>query len=232
MKFFIVLIVSVLGLNTQAQNNQELLKHYQAYYKQMKVQGDIQGIINGLTHLNVLEPSEARLDTLAYLYMKDGKFTQALNTIGVKLFATDSNIAVEIKAVSLKSLNQPKLAISQFEELFRRTQNATIAYELAELYLQVQNLDDASKKVEFGLLHVQENMKKMYYESQQPYQVPLKAAFLYLKGLIVFNENKETNIDTAVSYLEQALTIAPNFNLAFVSREALLGQKKQPNTKE
>jgi len=232
MKHFIVLIVFVLGLNIQAQNNQELIKHYQAYYKQMKAQADTQGIINGLTHLNILSPSTARQDTLAYIYMNEGKFLQAINTVGVEVNSSDSDIAVEVKAVSLKSLSQPKLAIPQFEELFNRTENVTLSYELAELYLQTQNVAEASKKVEYGILHAQDNMKKVYYESQQPYQVPLKAAFLYLKGLIVFNENKETNIDTAVSYLEQALTIAPNFNLAFVSREALLGQKPQPTTKE
>ncbi|MFL0353044.1 hypothetical protein [Xanthomarina sp. GH4-25] len=223
-------ITMCLNLGANAQNTQELLKHYEAYYKQMKTQGDIQGVINGLTHLIVLEPSDARQDTLAFLYMKDGKFTQAINTIGVELFATDSDMAVEIKAVSLKSLNQPQLALKQFEELFRRTENVTVAYELAELYLQTQNITEASKKVEYGLLHVDDNIKKTFYETQQPYQVPLKAAFLYLKGLVVFNQNKETNIDTAVSYLEQALTIAPNFNLAFVSRNALLGQKSK--TKE
>ena len=232
MKHFILLIVFAIAINTQSQNNQELIKHYQAYYKQMKAQADTQGIINGLTHLNILSPSTARQDTLAYIYMNEGKFLQAINTVGVEVNSSDSDIAVEVKAVSLKSLSQPKLAIPQFEELFKRTENVTLSYELAELYLQTQNIAGASKKVEYGILHAQDNMKKVYYESQQPYQVPLKAAFLYLKGLIVFNENKETNIDTAVSYLEQALTIAPNFNLAYVSREALLGQKPQPTTKE
>lgn len=232
MKNFILFLGMALSFSLQAQDNQELLKHYEAYYKQMKAQGDMQGIINGLTHLNILSPSAARQDTLAYLYMNEGKFVQALNTIGVDLMADDSDMAVEIKAVSLKSLNQPKLAVKQFEELFRRTQNVTLAYELAELYLQNQNLEEASKQVEYGLLHVQDNMKKTYYESQQPYQVPLKAGFLYLKGLIVFNQDKETNIDTAVTYLEQALTMAPNFNLAYVSRNALLGQKPQPSKKD
>ena len=221
-----------IGFNAQAQNNKELLEHYQAYYKQMKSQSDIQGIINGLTHLNVLSPSVARQDTLAYIYMNEGKFIQAINTVGVDENSSDSDMAVEVKAMSLKALSQPKLAIPQFETLFKRTQNVALSYELAELYLQTQNLTEASKNVEYGLLHAQDNMGKKFYESQQPYQVPLKAALLYLKGLIVFNENKETNIDLAVSYLEQALTMAPNFNLAFVSRQALLGQKPQPKTED
>ncbi|HLV38252.1 hypothetical protein [Xanthomarina sp.] len=228
MKKIILLVCIAMSFSLSAQNNQELLKHFEAYYNQMKVQGDIQGVINGLTHLNILEPSEAKQDTLAFLYMNDGKFVQALNVIGVDLYATDSDMAVEIKAVSLKSINQTKLALKQFEELFRRTPGVSIAYELAELYIQEQNLAEASKKVEYGLLHVKDDMKKTYYEARQPYQVPLKAGFLYLKGIITFNENKDANIDAAVSYLEQALAIAPNFNLAFASRSALLGQKEQP----
>ena len=232
MKKIIILACIAMSFSLNAQNTQELLKHYEAYYKQMKAQGDMQGIINGLTHLNILMPSTKRQDTLAYLYMNDGKFVQALNTIGVDVKESDTDMAVEIKAVSLKSLGQPKLAIKQFEELFKRTQNVTLTYELAELYIQNQNLIEAAKQVEYGLLHVEDNMQKTYYESQQPYQVPLRAGFLYLKGLITFNQSKETNIDAAVSYLEQALTIAPNFNLAYVSRSALLGQKEQPVKKD
>jgi tetratricopeptide (TPR) repeat protein len=232
MKKLILLLFISMSFALNAQNDQQLLKHFEAYYKQMKGQGDMQGIINGLTHLNILSPSVARQDTLAYLYMNEGKYMQALNTIGVEVDPSDTNMAVEIKAVSLKSLNQPKLAVKQFEILFERTKNVTLAYELAELYIQNQNLDDASKQVEYGLLNVQDNMQKTYYETQQPYQVPLKAGFLYLKALIIFNQNKATNIDQAVAYLEQALTLAPNFNLAYISRDALIGQKVPAEKKE
>ncbi|HLV13866.1 MAG TPA: hypothetical protein VKY41_01705 [Xanthomarina sp.] len=232
MKHITLIICMAMSFGLSAQNNQELLKHFEAYYKQMKAQGDIQGAINGLTHLNLLKPSDARQDTLAYFYMNEGKFVQALNVIGADLYATDSDMAVEIKAISLKAINRPKLAIKQFEELFRRRPDVTIAYDLAELYIQDQNLAEASKKIEYGLMHVEATTTKTYYEARQPYQVPLKAGFLYLKGLQVFNENKEKNIDLAVSYLEQALTLAPNFNLAFVSRSALLGQKEQPNKED
>ena len=44
---------------------------------QMKAQGDTQGIINAMTHLNVLSPSQARKDTLAYMYMSENKYMQA-----------------------------------------------------------------------------------------------------------------------------------------------------------
>ena len=58
------------------------------------------------------------------------------------------------------------------------------------------------------------------------YQVPLKAAFYYLKGLLSFNEDKVENLDTAVNFMNQALQLAPNFNLAKISKNALLNQKQ------
>ena len=141
----------LVGFMMSAQTNSELLKHYEAYYKQMKTQGDVQGIVNAITHLNVLSPSQARKDTLAYIYMSEGKYMQALNTLGIDKKAADSDMAVEVKAVSLKAVKRPELAIAHFEEMFKRNPNATIAYELAELNLQTQKFEEADKHIEYGL---------------------------------------------------------------------------------
>lgn len=209
-----------------AQNDSELQKHYNAYYKQMKAQGDIQGIINAMTHLNLVSPSVARTDTLAYIYMSEGKYIQALNTIGYERNVADSDIAVEVKAVSLKAVKQPELAISHFEELFKRTPNALIAYELAELTLQTQKLDDAEKHIAYGLSNSKDDMKKAFYESQQPYEVPLKSAFMYLNALSIYNKDKKANIDAAVDILDATLKTAPNFGLIQLTKTELLRQKQ------
>lgn len=232
MKRFLVLVLLVCSFQISAQNTSELIKHYEAYYKQMRAQGDVQGIINGLTHLNLLVPSEARKDTLAYIYMSEGKHMQALNTIGYERKVDDSDIAIEVKAVSLKAAKQPKLAIEQFDEMFKRNPSPVIAYELAELNLQTKNLVEASKHVEYGIANSKADMIKAFYETQAPYQVPLKAAFIYLKGLIKFNEDTTVNIDAAIVYLDEALTLAPNFNMAQIGKNALLSQKPQEVKKE
>lgn len=228
--FFLVGLMSTMFL--QAQTKTDLLKHYEAYYAEMRKQGDIQGIINAMTHLNVLEPSQARKDTLAYVYMSDNKFLQALNTLGIDPSPTDSDIAVEVKAVSLKSLGEAERAIPHFNEMFKRNPNAQIAYELADLNLQMGKFEESKKHINYGIANVKDTSMKAYYESAQPYQVPLKAGFYYLKGLLVFNENKTENIDTAVGFFDQALQMAPNFNLAKISKEALLSQKQNPQPKE
>jgi len=234
MKKLLIVALCVLGFQAQAQTSQELLNHYREYYKQMKIQGDSQGIINGLTHLILLSPSEAQAhkDTLAMVYMSEGNHVQALNTIGIDTSPTDSDIAIEVKAVSLKALNEPNRALIHFEELFKRTPDPSIAYELAELYLQTNNLEKSNSYIEYGLTNSKENMGKTFYESQQPYQVSMKSAFLYLKALLKFNENKVTNIDAAISILDEAIKTAPNFNLAILSKNALLNQKKEAKPKE
>jgi tetratricopeptide (TPR) repeat protein len=226
MKRIIVLVLIAASFNVNAQNNSELLKHYEAYYKQMKKQGDIQGIISSLTHLNVLAPNDERLDTLAYLYMSDGKYTQALNTIGVDKVVNDSDIAIEVKAISLKRVGQPKMAIGFFQEMFNRKPNPLVAYELADLNLQTNNTEEAEKHITYGLANSKDDMKKAFYETQTPYEVPLKTAFMYLNSLVTYNKDKTGNIDAAVDILDSALKEAPNFNLIQITKNELLRQKQ------
>ena len=71
MKNIITTLTLLFTFSVFSQSNQELLSHYKKYYKQMQSQSDIQGVINALTHLNVLSPNQARKDTLATLYMNE-----------------------------------------------------------------------------------------------------------------------------------------------------------------
>ncbi len=222
--FAILISISFLGT---AQTKTELQNHYEAFYKEMRKQGDINGIINALTHLNVISPSTERKDTLAYVYANDGQHMQALNTIGIEKKSNDSDLAVQVKAISLKALNQPKRAIEQFEVLYNRNQNPYIAYELADLKIQTEDSNGALTYIEYGLANAKDDMKHAFYERQQPYEVSLKAAFYNLKGLVQFNLNKE-DIDTALASINEALAIAPNFNLASLTKQALESRKNPP----
>jgi tetratricopeptide (TPR) repeat protein len=191
----------------------------------MRTQGDVQGVINALTHLNILSPSQARKDTLAVLYMNEGKHVQALNTIGIDRNENDSDMAVEVKAISLQVLNEIERSVEHYEELYKRKPNPLIAYELADLKIQLDDLLGATKHITFGFANSKSDIMRTYYESQSQYQVPMRAAFVYLKGLVRFKENKTLNIDAAIEIMDEALAIAPNFNLAQISKDALLSQK-------
>ena len=234
MKKILCLLAIFFGLQSFAQSNSELKKHFEAYYQEMKGQGDIQGIINAMTHLNVLEPSQARKDTLAYIYVSEGRNLEALNVLGIEKNPNDSDINTEVKALALKGMNQPQRALVFYEEMFNRNANPYLAYEIADLKTQTQDLAGAKASVDYGLSNVKDDMKRAYYESQRPYEVSLKAALTYMKALVVFNMNKKDNIDEAIKILDEAMVMAPNFNLARLSKDALMSQKQPPKevTKE
>jgi len=225
MKKLITISIFISAVSFHAQEPKNLLDHYSKYYKQMQSQGDIQGVINALTHLNIIDPNEKRKDTLAVLYMNEGRFIQALNTIGVESLDSDSDMAVEVKAISLQSLNEIERALPHYEELFKRKPNPYIAYELADIKIQLNDFLGAMKHITFGIANSNDDIYRNYFDTQTQYQVSMKAAFIYLKGLLTFKENKEENIDKAIALMSEALALAPNFNLAKISIDALNAQK-------
>lgn len=227
MKKFLILSAVMISVVSTAQSKSELQEHYEAFYKEMRLQGDVNGIISALTHLNVLAPSQQRRDTLAYVYMNNNQHMQALNTIGIEKNESDSNLSIQVKAVSLKALNQPKRALEQFEILNNRNPSPYLAYEMADLKIQTGDNAGAEANIEYGLTNAKDDMKYAFFERQQPYEVPLKAAFYHLKGLWVFNQDKN-NIDQAIEFMDQALKLEPNFNLASLSKQALESRKNQP----
>ncbi len=227
MKRVLVIAILLTAGSVKAQTSSDLQNHYEAFYKEMRLQGDINGIINALTHLNVIAPTRERRDTLAYVYANSNQHLQALNTIGIEKKDSDSDLAVQVKAISLKALNQPKRALEQFEVLFTRNPSPYLAYELADLKIQTGDNEGASTNIEYGILNAKEDMKYAFYERQQPYEVPLRAAFIHLKGLVHYHMNKE-DIDGAIATIDEALKIDPNFNLASLSKQALESRKNQP----
>ncbi|KPM32226.1 Hypothetical protein I595_1876 [Croceitalea dokdonensis DOKDO 023] len=231
MKKLLFIVVCAIGCVAMAQTKTEMQKHYEDFYREMRIQGDVNGVIHALTHLNVISPSKQRKDTLAYVYMNNNQHVQALNTIGIDKQDDDSSLAVQVKAVSLKALNQPKRALEHFEVLFKRTPSAYLAYELADLKLQTGDNEGAEADIEYGMANATADMKYAFYERQQPYEVPLKAAFLHLKGLRVYNNDK-AKIDEAIAFMDQALELDPNFNLASLSKQALSSRKNEGKAAE
>ncbi|SDD63946.1 hypothetical protein SAMN05421636_101278 [Pricia antarctica] len=227
MKKLATLLLFSIFFTATAQTTNDLQKHFEAFYQEMRQQGDVDGVVNALTHLNVLSPSKQRKDTLAYVYANNNQHLQALNTIGIELDSSDSDMAVQVKAISLKALNQPKRALEQFQELFDRQPNVYLAYELADLKIQTGDNAGAVTNIEYGITNAKDDMKYAFYERQQPYEVPLKAAFLHLKALTQYNKDKD-NVDAAIALIDEALAIDPNFNLASLSKQALVARKNPP----
>lgn len=224
-KLFVIALVMVSSV-VMAQGNGSLKAHFEQYYLAMQKQGDVNGIISALTHLNVIAPSQGRRDTLAYVYLNSNQHMQALNTLGIERNESDSDLAVQVKALSLKAINQPKRAVAQFQLLYDRKADPYIAYEMADLKIQIGDIAGAQKDITYGIANATLNMKHAFYERQQPYEVTLKAAFYHLQGLLTFNKDK-TKIDEAISFMNKALELDANFNLASLSKQALEKRKEE-----
>ncbi|WP_224485098.1 hypothetical protein [Robertkochia aurantiaca] len=234
MKKIAFALAGMVSLTAAAQSDASIKNHYESFYQQMKSQGDIRGAIDGLTHLLVLEPTQARKDTLAYYYLNANMHNQAINVLGAEKDTDASDLAVEVKAIALKSLNQPQLAVQQFDILFSRQPDVFKAYELVDLNLQIGKIAEAETYIKYGLENAKDDEMLPFYEAKPPYQVPIKAAFKYQEGLLKYNQDK-TNFDQAISLIDEAIVMAPNFALAKRIKELLLKQKEaaqQPATGE
>jgi hypothetical protein len=99
---------------------------------------------------------------------------------------------------------------------------------MADLNIQLGKDNMALLLIEQGMAQASDEMKYAFYERQEPYEVSLKAAFLYLKGLATFNKNKE-EVAQAIALLDEAIAMAPNFNLAQLSKQALAQRKFEEN---
>lgn len=228
MKKLLLLALCATAMNLQAQTKKELTQHYESYYRAMRKQADVQGIINALTHLNVLAPDLLRRDTLAYVYASNNQHIQALNTLGIEENEADSDLAIQVKASSLKAIGQLPRALAQYNLLSKRKPSPYLVYEMADLNIQLGKDNMALLLIEQGMAQAGEEMKYAFYERQEPYEVSLKAAFLYLKGLATFNKNKE-EVAQAIALLDEAIAMAPNFNLAQLSKQALAQRKVEEN---
>ena len=226
MKKFILAVIVMSSLSITAQTKTDLQEHVEKYYQQMKKQGDVQGVINAMTHLDVVAPTQARKDTLAYIYVSEGRNMEALNTIGIEKSGTDSDLNTEIKAIALNALGERQRALEFYTILYNKKPSATLAYELGDLMLQTGDLAGAQEKVEYGMANVTDEMRRTYYEQQQPYQTSLRAGLLYLKAIVTYSQDKDANQEIAIATLNRALAIDPNFNMAKISKEALLSRAK------
>lgn len=223
-KITLCLIALFTITTTQAQKNKKgittetaLKNHYQKYYKMMLEHNDLNGAIDGLSHLIVLEHSEAKKDTLAYMYLQANKPVQALNAVG----NSTSDLALKTKAVGFKKLNNPKKAIENYESLIQKNTNVLDMYELAQLQFSIQRFGEAKETINLGFKNSKEEKVRIFVKGNNYIETPIKAAFLNILGLIEYNLDK-ANKAKAVAIFDEALKIDPNFVLAIENKKEIL----------
>jgi len=222
--FVVLLTISTVKAQKKKKENNThtaLTAHYQKYYKMMLENNNLDGAIEGLSHLIILAPSQAKKDTLGYMYLQANKPKQAIKIVG----NSTSALALKTIAIGFKNLNNPKKAIENYEALIQKTKSVLDAYELVQLQFSIQRFGEAKATINYGLQNSKDEKIRVFIKDNSYIETPIKAAFLNILGLIEYNLDK-SNINKAVTIFDEALKIDPQFVLALENKKGILAQRE------
>lgn len=159
-------------------------------------------------------------DTLAIMYMQAGAYPQCFYWSNIRLqMKPDDNRMMELKAICLDKLNQPKEAIDLFEKLFIKTKSPYHAYKLMELQYGIKRLAEciatanAAERLEY-----KPEMIMSYSVGEQLGRTYLQAGIFNVHGLALYDLDKKAE---AKAYFEKAVSLDSNFVLARQNLEAM-----------
>lgn len=220
--FFLTLFIA---FSSVAQNSNQVELEKQKL-KQALTYGDQSTATTMMYNIIALEGEKSVYkDSLAYLYFNRRSYLSCFLATEDALKNNPSNIELlEMSAFSVESLGAIDKAIGSYEKLLSITNNNFHAYKIAVLHFEMSKFEDAYTAIKKADALADSGTENITFPINKNYNqpVPLKAAIIYLKGLI------ELNLDNKVASkasLQKALQIFPEFILA---KEALSNLEVKP----
>jgi len=209
--FFFALFIAFSSI-AQNSNQVELEKKK---LKQALIYGDQSTATTMMYNIIALEGEKSVYkDSLAYLYFNRRSYLSCFLATEDALKNSPKNVELlEMSAISVESLGAYDKAITSFEKLVSITNNNFHAYKLAALNFQVSKFDEAYTAIKKADALPDNGKESITFPINKNYNqpVPLKAAIIYLKGMI--EQNLNDKVAAKASFLK-AIQLFPEFILA------------------
>lgn len=159
-------------------------------------------------------------DTLAMLYLQLNSYAQCYYWADKRLKVKPDDLSLmEMKAICLEKMNQPKESIALYEKLYARTKSPYHAYTLMELQYAIKRLQEClATAASTERLEFKPDFVMTYNAGEQLGRTYLKAGIYNITGLALYDLDKKAE---AKQYFQKALSLDSNFVLAKQNLEAM-----------
>ncbi len=224
-KIIFVSLVSVLSANCFAQGSKATpassSNQHIKVFKQAAGSSDLTTAITALSYYIADQGANSVYeDTLAMLYLQQNSYVQCYYWADKRLKVKPEDLALmEMKAICLDKLNQPKEAIAIYERLYAKTKSPYHAYTLMELQYAIKRLAEclatsgSTEKLEF-----KPDLTMTYNAGEQMGRTYLRAGIYNITGLALYDLDRKAE---SKQYFQKALALDSNFVLAKQNLEAL-----------
>lgn len=224
MRYLLSVIAVVVALAASAQDNQdeqasmdsipfELRK--QAYiYTLAQKYNDAPVARMALYNIIAMNPNSSQLlDSLAILYYQYQLYASAaiVSNDAMALNPQDA-FATEISAVAFENLGVKNRAADSYEKLYLLNNDLTYLYKLSFLQMDLKRYGEAATNANVIMEAPEAKTTKLIFPvgEKETQEIPLNVGAIRLKGMIAEAEGKK---DEAKKYYQQALQLAPDFDL-------------------
>ena len=197
------------------ENQSAFVNHFtRAYLLAMKY-GDYNQAINAVYNVMAEFPKNDSLKySLAYLYYQAKNIPSSVLAASELLKTNPGHIgALEIVGNGYESLGLKDKSLDAYETLYLKTNDYQTLYKVAFLQFDLQRYSECNTNLDILLKKPESDSLMVYYTTadNKEKEYSIKVSLLNMKGLVGKAKGDKVN---AKKYFEQALVIAPDFELA------------------
>ena len=184
--------------------------------------GDYEVAKTALFNMLVRHPDSLNyLDSLVTLYFSLGQMPQCIFA-GLQYLQRDSTdlTIMEMVALSYSQLGKNKESLDMYEKMYGQTGNIYYAYQTAVQQYYLKRIGECNQMIDLIVNNPKSATEKIAISVDQAsqQQVPLKAAALNMRGIILKDMNMS---EKAKAAFEESLAVMPDFKLAKANLESL-----------